>query len=291
MFEIYSAPGQNASDLVTIDGKTRFTTDENGDISLGIDLPNGTYYMYEVKAPPGYKRLTQPIAVTVSDSGVTYMSPGAGDDAAQTAPLMPGVNAPVYMVTAVNELTDALQIIKIDAEHPDVTLQGAAFNLYLLPDGTDEAAITDSTTGIPDRSQLEIVTVSDNETLVSDSEGVIYFSNGLSPGTYYLFETEAPQGFACSKYPVKITVYDTGQVAYTQRDYNAGQTMTATLVTAGNRAPAVTVYVANATGFELPHTGGAGTWMYTTGGIALVCIAILTLGIILIRRRCERRNL
>ena len=41
---------------------------------------------------------------------------------------------------------------------------------------------------------------------------------------------------------------------------------------------------------ELPHTGGVGTWMYTTGGIMLVCIAVLTLCINLKRRRCERRK-
>lgn len=289
VFEIYSAPGKNPSDLLTINGKTRFTTDENGDVSLGIDLPTGTYYMYEVTAPPGYRLLAEPIIVTVASGSITYSQPENDSGATQTATLTSGTNIPYYTIIAVNEPSGDLRIIKIDAEHPEVTLEGAVFNLYKLPEGEDEEDLIDPDTGVVDPEQLEVVTVSGETDLVSGADGSILIPGGLQFGTYFLFEITAPDGYVTAKYPVKITVLEDGQVVYIQKDYNAGQLQTAQPVESGGTTT-LTVYVANGTGVMLPHTGGVGTWMYTTGGIMLVCIAVLTLCINLKRRRCERRN-
>ena len=288
VFEIYSAPGKNPSDLLTINGKTRFTTDENGDVSLGIDLPADTYYMYEVTAPPGYRLLAEPIIVTVASGSITYSQPENDSGATQTATLTSGTNIPYYTIIAVNEPSGDLRIIKIDAEHPEVTLEGAVFNLYKLPEGEDEEDLIDPDTGVVDPEQLEVVTVSGETDLVSGADGSILIPGGLQFGTYFLFEVTAPDGYVSAKYPVKITVFEDGEVTYIQKDYNAGQLMTAQPVESGGTTT-LTVYVANGTGVMLPHTGGVGTWMYTTGGIMLVCIAVLTLCINLKRRRCERR--
>ncbi len=289
VFEIYSAPGKNPSDLLTINGKTRFTTDENGDVSLGIDLPTGTYYMYEVTAPPGYRLLAEPIIVTVASGSITYSQPENDSGATQTATLTSGTNIPYYTIIAVNEPSGDLRIIKIDAEHTEVTLEGAVFNLYKLPEGEDEEDLIDPDTGVVDPEQLEVVTVSGETDLVSGADGSILIPGGLQFGTYFLFEVTAPDGYVTAKYPVKISVLEDGQVVYIQKDYNAGQLQTAQPVESGGTTT-LTVYVANGTGVMLPHTGGVGTWMYTTGGIMLVCIAVLTLCINLKRRRCERRN-
>ncbi len=289
VFEIYSAPGKNPSDLLTINGKTRFTTDENGDVSLGIDLPADTYYMYEVTAPPGYRLLAEPIIVTVASGSITYSQPENDSGATQTATLTSGTNIPYYTIIAVNEPSGDLRIIKIDAEHPEVTLEGAVFNLYKLPEGEDEEDLIDPDTGVVDPEQLEVVTVSGETDLVSGADGSILIPGGLQFGTYFLFEITAPDGYVTAKYPVKISVLEDGQVVYIQKDYNAGQLQTAQPVESGGTTT-LTVYVANGTGVMLPHTGGVGTWMYTTGGIMLVCIAVLTLCINLKRRRCERRN-
>ena len=280
VFEIYSAPGMNPSDIVTINGQTRFTTDQNGDISLGYDLPNGTYYLYEVTAPPGYKRFTEPVTVTVSDSGVTYTQPQLSEGGEQTAPLSPGTDASIYTVTVINEPNEALQIIKINAEDPETTLQGAIFNLYMLPEGAQEEDPVNI-------DHLDIVTIAGETDLTTDAQGVIFIPDGLPPGVYYLYETTAPSGFVLSKDPVKINVADTGIITYIQKDYHAGQLTTAQLSSAGDSPPILTIYVANNTGYELPHTGGAGLWLYTASGITLVCIALTTI-VISKRRRRER---
>lgn len=289
VFEVYSAPGQDPNDLVTINGQTQHTTDANGYISLGEDLPNGTYYLYEVSPPPGYAPLDHPIVVTVADSGVTYEQTGYNNDEEQTAPLVPGEDAPVYIVTVFNTPTSGLQIIKVNAADPTVVLAGAVFNLYKAPDGVSEEDLINSTTGIVDKDLLTIVSINDETDLTSNSNGVISLGGNLPPGVYYLFEITPPTGFAAPKDPVKITVNGT-TVTYSQKDYNAGQTMTATLASSGNDPPALTIFVANTTGIELPHTGGAGTFMYTFGGITLMCIAVLTYGIGLKRKKRERRN-
>ncbi len=180
----------------------------------------------------------------------------------------------------------AMQIVKIDAEHPETTLEGAVFNLYKLPEGADEIEVTDPI----DLSTLEPVTVSGETDLVSGQDGVISIPDGLSPGVYYLFETVAPDKYDLFKFPIKITVTDSGTVVYKQQDYNAGQLIDAELTTPEGGVPTLIIYAADSSGVTLPHTGGAGVWLYTVGGILLIGIAILTLGINLKRRRCERRK-
>ena len=187
-----------------------------------------------------------------------------------------------------NRLTanTAMQIVKIDAEHPETTLEGAVFNLYKLPEGADEIEVTDPI----DLSTLEPVTVSGETDLVSGQNGVISIPDGLSQGVYYLFETVAPDKYDLFKFPIKITVTDSGTVVYKQQDYNAGQLIDAELTTPEGGVPTLIIYAADSSGVTLPHTGGAGVWLYTVGGILLIGIAVLTLGINLKRRRCERRK-
>ncbi len=82
--------------------------------------------------------------------------------------------------------------------------------------------------------------------LVSGEDGYIIL-NGLDAGTYYLTETEAPDGFVCSSTPIEITISEgtsTDNVVY--------------------------VVVANA---PIPSTGGAGTRMYLICGACLIAAA------------------
>lgn len=112
-------------------------------------------------------------------------------------------------------------------------LAGAKFDLYYGEDAPDTTADTpvyqDYTTG---------------------EDGTITFK-GLNPGTYWLVETEAPNGYAKMTNAFKVEVEDT------EEDHLAHVT------------------VLNTASFSLPITGGIGTLIFTFSGIALMGAAAL----------------
>lgn len=104
---------------------------------------------------------------------------------------------------------------------------------------------------------------------------------GLDAGTYWLLETEAPSGFTKAD-PIQITLtgaagglLDTGA---TRAVFNGnGKQLTVEWLdnTADAGAMAKARFeVLNQKGFNLPNTGGAGTWTMIIGGIALIAAAV-----------------
>lgn len=89
---------------------------------------------------------------------------------------------------------------------------------------------------------------SDVYTTVSPTGDVTIY--GLSEGTYYLKETKAPAGYNPITKPIKVVVN-----ASTATNY------------------VVTITVTNSNNFLLPQTGGAGTLLFTVGGLALIVLA------------------
>lgn len=112
-------------------------------------------------------------------------------------------------------------------------LAGAKFDLYYGEDAPDTTADTpvyqDYTTG---------------------EDGTITFK-GLNPGTYWLVETEAPNGYAKMTKAFKVEIKGTEE----------------------NHLAEVTVL--NTASFSLPITGGSGTLIFTFSGIALMGAAAL----------------
>ena len=95
-------------------------------------------------------------------------------------------------------------------------------------------------------------------TVTSGEDGHVVI-DGLDAGTYYLKETQAPEGYVCSSEELRIVIPD-----------DAGETFT------------VDVSFANS---QIPHTGGTGTLMFTIGGIALMGTA----GLLLVVSRKRRK--
>ena len=93
----------------------------------------------------------------------------------------------------------------------------------------------------------------------------------LAPGTYYLFETQPPDGYEPLDAPIKIIVSETKATLYQG-------TKQVQHVFIQNEA--AELKVTNSAGVELPLTGGPGTRIFMVLGSLLTIIA----GILLIAR-------
>ncbi len=144
-------------------------------------------------------------------------------------------------------------------------LAGATFELYKLkadavdPEDINSWALVDTqTTGDG----------ADGTTL-----GVANFTK-IEQGTYKLVETVAPTGYNLLNDPITFTVTANGL----PETVNSGdETITwstdSDLVTVGETSGILEAEVVNTAGFILPGTGGAGTTLFTMGGIVLIALA------------------
>ncbi|WP_434309835.1 SpaA isopeptide-forming pilin-related protein [Hominifimenecus sp. rT4P-3] len=144
-------------------------------------------------------------------------------------------------------------------------LTGAKFALYEILAVTDENG-----KAVLDEDGIQKTRVGD--TVVKEAvsvNGQVNFGQ-VQAGTYQLVETEAPPGYQLSKKIYTVTVTSSG---YTLTD-EEGKPVS-TIINEANIVP-------------LPESGGAGTTIYTLGGIAVLAMGLMYgCGL---RRRRERRE-
>ena len=158
-----------------------------------------------------------------------------------------------------------LKINKIDPnikEEDKQALQGAEFQV--VRDGTPIATYTFDENG--DR----VLNSNNGLTAVTNEDGIAYLL-GIDEGTYTLKETKAPNGYILPEEGLELVITDAdeegnvdGNATYTLggkeldvfEDIADGSVATAT--------------IENNKGFNLPRTGGAGTWMFAVGGILIM---------------------
>ena len=128
----------------------------------------------------------------------------------------------------------------------------------------------------------------DATTFVPNSSGHIVVK-GLEDDAYSLTEIATDKGYVLLKDAVKIVI-KTSENGQCEKCGAALLTASATVngkgasMTDGNAVVPLTVV--NNPGFDLPKTGGYGVWMYTVGGVLLLCAAVF----IAIRSRKQHRN-
>ncbi len=115
-----------------------------------------------------------------------------------------------------------------------------------------------------------------SQTKISDPEGLITFAEIPSGHKYTLVETKVPDGYSANGETYSVTVaYDVLTVTAKDRNGNVAEW---------------TGEVINNTSYELPNTGGAGTYLYTVGGLLLMMAAAVLLHIQTTKRRNEEMS-
>ena len=124
----------------------------------------------------------------------------------------------------------------------DMPLSGAEFQVFKTE--AEAIALTNPIALISDDD------LSTYTTATSATDGYASFK-GLAYGTYYIVETKAPAGYNLLKSPVEVTVNDTSHDS------------------------SEAIKIKNNSGFQLPKTGGIGTYIFTFGGLIIMLIALI----------------
>lgn len=181
----------------------------------------------------------------------------------------------VYTFDIDGEVTgDILKKVKPgETNEETVALQDAQFTLYTEYDEEKKDVVSDS-----------IYTNATNTTGIStsDANGKIYYT-GLAAGTYYLKETQAPEGYTLNNTVYKIdidaTIEDEELKSWTikvtdmatNKDVTNDFTVENETVSKGEDN--TTTEIMNTTISQLPSTGGMGTTIFTIGGCVIMVTA------------------
>lgn len=211
MDKVAAAVGENSFDDYML--RVYFDAQINGNASLATEIPNEAFLYYTNSVNFNF--------ASKSDRPVVY--------------------------------TGGAKVLKVDALEPDVTLSGAVFEVYRLATA-DEVTAGEGLRVLPGfDAPMVKVSFFDNITLTgekvttatSDENGIVTIY-GLAYGTYYLWETDAPDGYNLPAEAVPLIIDETSHLADG------------------------TVTVGNVRGAMLPGTGGSGTELYMTAGSLLI---------------------
>ncbi len=111
----------------------------------------------------------------------------------------------------------------------------------------------------------------------SSDDGVINFGDAskLAAGTYYLKELQAPSGYSALTSVVKVVIFTATPNDNTTYDFkysmNEGEEKNV------GEDGVISLDITNNKGFNLPATGGMGTYLFTIGGLVIMAGAALLL--------------
>ena len=157
--------------------------------------------------------------------------------------------------------TYGLVVNKVDGKEK-TALAGATFKLYKVTENEDKKEIETQVTGLKGMNA--------DGTYTTSTDGKVIF-NGLDKGKYKLEETKAPNGYTLLKDKIEFTITDEqpdGEI-----DQNSSKEV---IINKDNKGQLATT-ITNNKGFNLPSTGGMGTYLFTIGGIIVMAGAVILL--------------
>ena len=163
----------------------------------------------------------------------------------------PPVTIPVY--------SSEIVIDKYDSENESVKLEGAVFVLYKLDENGDKLYYVFHEATEDADAYVEWVSDIDDATHVTTDENGYAAFEGLESGTYYLHETESPEGYNLLTTDVEVVIEAPAS------DENGNPV-----------GVSVEKEIANSSGSTLPETGGIGTKIfYILGAVLLVGAGVM----------------
>ena len=162
--------------------------------------------------------------------------------------------------------TYPLQIHKLIKGQTSSYLAGATFRIY----GTEQDA-NDNTNPIGVKGsngsytvdktsqEYDMVSIGDGTTV---GTGMNLKLNGLKAGTYWLVETDAPDGYNGITAPIKITITKSNDTDVNNWTISKGDDLVEDKI----------IDIENSTGTILPGTGGMGTVLFTVVGVVLALL-------------------
>ena len=158
----------------------RFTSDENGRVTVMFDCVRGAEYtLTETAAPDTYIGVPNPIVFSVAENNTVSVDGNAEKWAKGRSASKSAANVIAYV--DVYNMPFTLVVTKYSAR-TNAPVEGAEFALYRGYKGVGGQ--------VKDSAPMD-----GYENLVSDEHGIIPgIDNTLAPGTYYLTETNPPRG-------------------------------------------------------------------------------------------------
>lgn len=162
--------------------------------------------------------------------------------------------------------TYPLQIHKLIKGQTSSYLAGATFRIY----GTEQDAkgntnpigvkgSNGSYTVDKTSQEYDMVSIGDGTTV---GTGMNLKLNGLKAGTYWLVETDAPDGYNGITAPIKITITKSNDTEVNNWTISKGDDVVEDKI----------IDIENSTGTILPGTGGMGTVLFTVVGVVLALL-------------------
>ena len=266
-------PIEGYEDLVS--GEDGILLDQGNHFAGGMQiLPPGTYYLTETQTMDGYMLPETDICFTISQTGgVTLSSDSEASSLVKLEVLSDeesGSEVLRYNISITNVPNSIpiqlkkVSINNVDAQPEEVPLAGAVFTIYTKENSSAASDIAEDASG-----QLLKDLTSSGET---ETKG-IFFSGYLEPGTYYLEETDVPDGHYAPMGRFVLTVTSSETEPVIRASWISGNETGEQGTVTGDGNGGYIVTVRNISGIALPHTGGPGTKLFTGTCLFLLAAA------------------